>query len=684
MYLRKRIHIQRWCSTVLHCCIFLLLCAASSTASAQSSTDFFRTDGIEIVNPDGEPVLMRGVGLGGWLMPEGYMLHVPGFGSPTTIREMIEDVLGPADTETFYKMYQANYVAEKDIEMIAAWGFDHIRLPFHYNILFNPATETFNEDGFALIDEFLSWCKTYGLYVILDMHALPGAQSEHNIADSDGEARLWTEPVPYQDQAEQIWVEIARRYANETQIIGYDLINEPVTPNSINDGAQALKNLYVRLTDAIREVDKNHILFIEGNYFATTFDKLFPPFDDNMVYAFHKYWNPTDQGTIQYLIDIRNTHQTPLWLGESGENSNPWYSDTVQLMERNNIGWNWWTHKKINTHTSPLSAPFSEGYQRIIDYWNGNATKPSASFAREALFDLAANLAIDSSSVRPGVLKALFDPEFRTERQPFKTHTIPGEINAVDFDYGNHLLAYRDTDAKAVTGAPGTGNTGGQYRNDGVDIEASTDPEGFDYNVGWIENNEWLKYTVNIEKQGIYDVDFRVATNNAGGGGGIALSLEGGSALGTTPNVGYTGGWQNWATTTIRNIELPAGEQTIKLFFGTGGYNVNRITFRLIQATSIDEEAPGYATKLLPHYPNPFSDKVQIRFETPQTVNVSFEVFDMLGRRVSEQTGQSFGPGQHELTFRPTALAAGLYVYKLKLDDGQQTHHLVDKLIYAP
>ena len=47
-----------------------------------------------------------------------------------------------------------------------------------------------------------------------------------------------------------------------------------------------------------------------------------------MVYSFHKYWNQTDQGTIKYLISIRSTYNRPLWLGETGENSNDWFRET--------------------------------------------------------------------------------------------------------------------------------------------------------------------------------------------------------------------------------------------------------------------------------------------------------------------------------------------------------------------
>ena len=126
---------------------------------------------------------------------------------------------------------------------------------------------------------------------------------------------------------------LAERYVDKEWIGGYDVINEPHWDLGTN--APALRELYIRITDAIREVDNNHIIFIEGNYFATTFDGLMPPWDDNMAYSFHKYNNETDQGTIQYLINIRNANNRPLWLGEFGENSNDWFRETVELMDEN-------------------------------------------------------------------------------------------------------------------------------------------------------------------------------------------------------------------------------------------------------------------------------------------------------------------------------------------------------------
>ena len=664
---------------------------------------FFRTEGTQILNREGNPVVIRGLGLGGWLVPEGYMVHIfpPDGGSPRSIRAQIASLIGEQATDRFFEIYRAKYVAEKDIAAIAEWGFDHIRLPMHYNLLFDPDTGTFIESGFELIDDLLDWCRKHEIDVILDMHAAPGGQNHGEISDSDGVARLWTEPVPYQDQLETIWTEIARRYVDEPLIIGYDLINEPVTPGC-RDGAapdsckgtpnewpgeeqsEALRALYVRLIEAIRQIDTNHIIFIEGNYYATTFPPQLENLpDDNIVYAFHKYWNATDVGTINYLLDLSTQNNVPLWLGESGENSNPWFFEVTRLAEAHGIGWNWWTHKKIATITSPLSAPFTRGFENVLNYWNGNGPRPSERAAHAGLFAMAEGLDLDSCITRPGVLAALLDPDYATLRKPFKEHPIPGVVNAAEYDIGHEGATYHDTDLMRVDGRDGAGNQGYEYRNDGVDIEKSMDPEGFAYNVGWIETTEWLTWTVQIDTAGTYDVEIRVAADAADNGGAFSLWLDN-ERLGGNITVPVTGGWQTWDSVWLRDATLPTGEHILRLNVRNGGFNVNRMRFTLKEATAAEQadEIPE-GMRLEGAYPNPFSGEVRLAFRTDRPVRARLEVVDVLGRTVYVHSPEAFGTGEHTLSMRPE-LPPGMYFSRLFLEDGERTHLLTVPVTAIP
>ncbi len=138
--------------------------------------------------------------------------------------------------------------------------------------------------------------------------------------------------------------------------------------------------------------------------------------------------------------------------------------------------------------------------------------------------------------------------------------SIPGTVQAEDFDHGANGVAYYDTT---------TGNIGGAYRATDVDIETAYDVGG-GYNVGWMDVGEWLEYTVQVAESGVYDMQFRVASWYDGTTIGVRF---GGEDRGTiaVPN---TGGWQAWQTIQMP-VLLTAGVQTMRLYAPIGGLNVN-------------------------------------------------------------------------------------------------------------
>src|SRR5450759_4008793 len=245
--------------------IFIASILACSFTFSQS---FLRVSGTKIVNEDGQEVILRGIGLGGWLVPEGYMLHTSGFAnSPTEIKNKISALIGAANSDSFFTLYHKNYVARKDIDQLAKWGFNSVRLPMHYNLL-TPKDQpgVYSEEGFAMIDSLLSWCEANHLYLILDLHCAPGGQNTANISDYiPGEPALW-ESIDNQNRTIALWKKIADRYANKKWIGGYDLLNETVWTFGLpNPPLLNLRDLFIAITSAIRQVDTTHIVFIEGN-----------------------------------------------------------------------------------------------------------------------------------------------------------------------------------------------------------------------------------------------------------------------------------------------------------------------------------------------------------------------------------------------------------------------------------
>ena len=620
------------------------------------SQGFLHVENGEIVDGSGNPVLLRGLGLGGWLVPEGYMLNIPGFGSPTEIENKIEALLGTELANEFWDLYHDKYVAKADIDQIAAWGFNSIRIPFHYK-QFSPSPGEVNQFGYDIVDSLLSWCEPYNMYIILDMHCAPGGQNHGEISDSDGTARLWLEQG-YKDHTIEIWHSIAEYYADETLIGGYDLINEPVLPDGIS--SEDLRELYIDITNSIREVDTNHLLFIEGNWYATDFTSLTPPWDANMSYSFHKYWNDITQGTIQYLINMSGSYNIPLWLGETGENSNHWGHEVVQLCESNNIGWNWWTHKKLEKITSPLSAIIDPPYQDIIDYWNGSGSQPSSAYAQAALFGMAENLKIENCETRPGVIPALMDPIYGELPTPVTIHSIPGTIAAVDYDIGARNVAYTDEDY--MNTGNGSYNSGWSYRNDGVDIEANGDENGLPYNVGWTAAGEWIGYTIEDVSAGTYELVFRVSSNV---GSGIFFLELNGTNLGVI-SVPNTGGWWAWDTMTIPDVSVADGPQYLKLVTVQEGYNIEGFTIS-VTSNSIDDGLMVEQFILGQPYPNPFNPSMMIDISVNESGIYSANVFDLNGKIIAEMYSGTLEVGEHSLTwdgvnFNGEPVASGIYL----------------------
>ena len=116
------------------------------------------------------------------------------------------------------------------------------------------------------------------------------------------------------------------------------------------------------------------------------------------------------------------------------------------------------------------------------------------------------------------------------------------------------------------------GNDDGAYRETDVDIEETEDTSG-EYNVGWIEDGEWLEYTVDVTDASVtYNVLVRVAGKNASASIDVTL---GGESLGTL-DVPETGDWQDWTTVELTDVSVSSGgEQVLRLEFNGGDFNVN-------------------------------------------------------------------------------------------------------------
>ncbi|HYG39032.1 MAG TPA: cellulase family glycosylhydrolase [Cytophagales bacterium] len=369
--------------------VLMLLISASFQANSQNC--WLETQGTQIVNANGQNVILRAVNLGNWGLQEGYMLH-PQNGNLYNCQWKMKKAYydqgqSEAQVEAFYQSWRNNFITKADIDYIASLGFNTIRLPMHYELFLTSAqrsvrnsvirnianhdnyknslqtalnnNQLFNDpnlEGFRMINNLLSWCASNNMYIILDLHAAPGGQgTDQNISDLFYPNDLWNQQV-FKDVTVRLWERISARYKTEPRIAIYDLINEP---NNVPNN-QVIHDLYQRLITAIRNQGDNHMLMIEGNGWGNNYDYMEPyTFSPNwgLVYNAHRYWinasddwvrdpNPNQINRMINLTEFRTRHNVPVFVGETGENTPEWLRQNIAWMEEWGIGWAHWTYKR--------------------------------------------------------------------------------------------------------------------------------------------------------------------------------------------------------------------------------------------------------------------------------------------------------------------------------------------------
>lgn len=574
--------------------ILSALLAVSLTGFSQEimNSGFLHTRDQQIVDRNGDNVILRGIGLGGHMLQEGYMLKVPFSGQQYVIKEHIEELIGKEKTEEFYATWLENHTRKIDIDSLKSWGFNSVRLPMHYNLYTLPIEEepvegenTWFEKGFEMTDALLRWSEENEMYLILDMHAAPGGQGHDvNISDRDpSKPSLW-ESEANQQKLVALWKKLAERYRDEPWMGAYDIINEPnwsfevgKHKHGLEDTEnEPLKKLMVEITNAIREVDQNHIVIIEGNGWGNNYNGILPPWDDNMVISFHKYWNYNTKGSIQQFLDFREKYNTPIWLGETGENSNVWFTDAISLMEEHNIGWCWWPLKKLGFN-NPLEVKVNPGYEDILNYWRGEAKKPSEAEAYQTVMQLAENTKLENNIFHKGVVDAMIRQPHSDEAIPFKEIKLAetGTMKAADYDMGRIGIAYHDNVAGNYyisTGGERTSwNNGRTYRNDGVDIFRKPGANYGDVYVGDLEEGEWMQYTFQVVKNGVYDLSFRIASEASAGKAELEVN---GAGIGSLEIPDTKNEWK-WIT--LEEIPLKKGQNQLKFKVENGGFRFESI-----------------------------------------------------------------------------------------------------------
>jgi aryl-phospho-beta-D-glucosidase BglC (GH1 family) len=362
-----------------------------------------QVSGSSLVQPDGSTVVLRGVGLGGWMNMENFITGYPGTESQQ--RKALRAALGEEGYRRFFDRFLDDFFTDADARFLADLGLNCVRIPFNYRH-FEDDDRPFElkEEGFRRLDQVVDACARAGIWSILDLHALPGYQNQHWHSDNPTHWAHFWQHRHFQDRVVHLWEALAEHYRDNPWVAGYNPINEPGDAVGGTIGP-----FYRRLESAVRAVDPHHVLFLDGNRYSTQFDQLGDPLP-NTVYTAHDYALPgfvdggpypgesrgqhvdrsvVEQTFLQRTAYMRQTG-TPIWVGEFG----PVYTgdpsrdamryrllaDQLEIYRDHGASWALWTYKDIGlqglVHTPPDSpyvrriAPVLEKKARLgVDSW---------------------------------------------------------------------------------------------------------------------------------------------------------------------------------------------------------------------------------------------------------------------------------------------------------------------------
>lgn len=337
---------------------------------------FLRTNKTSITDTQGRNVILHGVNFGGWLMMEAYFTHAPNFAEQVFKKKFVK-VLGAKALKDFEFEFRKSFITEQDFKNVAKLGMNVIRLPFNYRLIESKPYK-YSQEGLAYLKRSVRLAQKYGLWVILDLHAAPGAQNHDWHSDSLGPAGLWHNKSN-QKRTFALWEYLSDQFKNEPAIAGYDLLNEAI----IQDNA-ILNRFYKELIKKVRDIDRKHILFVEGSRWAQDIECLDVIEDDNLSLSIHFYipleftfnfvpglryplksktgvWGRKNMRQfLSGYAKFAQQRKTPIFVGEYGVHSRDglygegqWLKDVLNCFDEFGFHRTYWTYKAVKNHMFP-------------------------------------------------------------------------------------------------------------------------------------------------------------------------------------------------------------------------------------------------------------------------------------------------------------------------------------------
>lgn len=484
------------------------------------------------------------------------------------------------------------YTASSLDALVNNWGIDVFRLAMYVQeggYVNNPSYWK------TWIDNMVTECGNRGIYCLIDWHMLNPGDPNANITE-----------------ARDFWSYMSAKHAGKKHVL-YEICNEPngVSWSAVKTYANDIIPR-IRINDAATIIIVGTPTWSQDVDVAST-DKLSYT---NIMYALH-FYSGTHTGYLRDKANAALANGAPLFVTECGTSTasgdgGPYLTEMqtwIDWMAANKISWINWNFADKSETSSALTPGACAAS-------NWNSTSASGTFIKQKLLSPADNFVCGNVNTPPVV--SVTSPANGAAYTAPAAITLnatasdaDGTVSAVSFYNGNTLLGtdntspysyswsnvaagsysvtVRATDnggaittsapvSVTVTGTaaasiPGKIEAENWSAMSGVQTETTIDAGG-GLNAGWIDTGDWMDYNVNVSSAGSYNVSFRVASQPGGG----QLQLRSGTSILSTVNIAATGGWQSWITLNA-TINLPAGNQTLRLYAAAGGYNVNWVSY---------------------------------------------------------------------------------------------------------
>lgn len=395
--------------SILFAALLTLSLCVPAFAADSGRLQRLHAEGEKILREDGSEIILRGTNFGGWGIMEDWFCPFEDPAGSENAYDTLVQRFGVEKTHALYQTFRANWITEQDFANVAAMGMNVIRLPIWYRNFQSDDNGTWyrNAQGaidWSELDAVVDLCRKYGLYLIVDLHGLPGHQNDYDHCGRSKSMSLFDdtdEGRRYRAVTLDFWTQLAAHYAGEPTIAMFDLMNEPLGTNITRE--KSLRQTFWDFSDAlyraIRAVDNRRMISMEAIWDPSAIPAPGVYGWENIVYQEHLYDVTNPMFLRKYLEIRRADFGAPFYIGEFYPRGISSFDYLFSLFNQHDLSWTTWTYKGAGSGAD--GSPWflygasgiekidyrSDSYETLLTKWGEVLRTDSGAFSRTAFAD---------------------------------------------------------------------------------------------------------------------------------------------------------------------------------------------------------------------------------------------------------------------------------------------------------